>query len=194
MIWPLFPEVSDFDLQRLTKAAKTAHCAIIAPPRHSKQLLKHSNHDLVIHLQAREGVITLTNPDMTRFWLSVEQAVELIATALSLSGGSILIPRLGSATMRTVAHAASEMEMGEDIDLKEPAIQVIGQRVGEQVHEDLLGPQERIYATAFPHIFRLFPVCEGPRQSAHPEPYSSDRPDTTIGMATMLDLIKGATE
>ena len=118
--------------------------------------------------QAREGVITLTNPDMTRFWLSVEDAVGLIKRALHEPSGTVLIPRLRSATMQAVAEAAYRLENYKGAFIEAfseqdpPEFKVIGERFGEKVHEDLLGPQERIYAEACVEVIRLWPVSKGP--------------------------------
>ena len=142
--------------------------------------------------QAREGRVTLTNPEMTRFWLPVEEAVDLIYIALAEPGATILIPRLPSATMKVVTQAAAALELGERA--ASVAYEHIGHRFGEKVHEELLSPEESVYCE-WPQgsIMRLHPVVEGPRDAQRdvgPMVYSSDKPDRSLGVEEFSKLIQ----
>lgn len=150
--------------------------------------------------QARAGRITITNPRMTRFWLGIHEAVNLIDLALQeIRGGTILIPRLQTAEMETVAIACKWLEVGPDA---ETVIEEIGQRFGEKVHEQLLTEVEAVYAEQYnAHIFRLYPGTEGPRTRSAPviRPYSSERfmpggADNWYSIEQFVELIKAAPE
>lgn len=144
--------------------------------------------------QAREGRITLTDPNMTRFWLTVERAIGLIAAALTEPrGGTILIPRLPSATIQVVADAAVKVELARNPDLREVEYEVIGQRFGEKVHENLLGPEETPY-TAPGQVMHMFPVTEGRRLNHQQDMYTSNTPDHIIDVDEMVKLIKEGDE
>lgn len=102
-----------------------------------------------------QGYIDATDPDMSRFWLSVEQAVELIVLALSEPPGTITIPLLPSLTMKRMEEYA--MPSGTEFRYK-------GLRPGEKRHEELLTAEERPFSQFFTRTidtlryFRLHPV------------------------------------
>jgi FlaA1/EpsC-like NDP-sugar epimerase len=82
------------------------------------------------------GPVTITVPDMTRFLLSINEAVDLVFAALSgANRGEIYIPNLPSATVLNVAKA---LVGDRDID-----IEVTGIRPGEKMHEILISEEER---------------------------------------------------
>ena len=78
--------------------------------------------------QLREGQLTLTEPSMTRFWIGMDRAVELVLLALKHGrGGEIFIPKLPACTVETLAKA-----LAPDVPQK-----MIGIRPGEKMHESL---------------------------------------------------------
>jgi FlaA1/EpsC-like NDP-sugar epimerase len=91
----------------------------------------------LFHEQIRAGgPVTLTEPNMTRFLLSIDDAVDTVFAALAdARAGDIFIPIVPSATVENIARAL----IGErDIALKE-----IGVRPGEKMHEILISEEER---------------------------------------------------
>jgi UDP-N-acetylglucosamine 4,6-dehydratase/5-epimerase len=83
--------------------------------------------------QREQGRITITDARMTRFWIEMEDAVQLVFKALNLmQGGEIFIPKLQAATVTQVAETLAP---GVPRD-------VIGIRPGEKLHECLMGPEE----------------------------------------------------
>lgn len=135
--------------------------------------------------QAREGRITLTDPGMTRFWLTVDKAVELIADVARWDrGGTILIPRLPAATMQAVAAACHELEGGACV------FENIGVRFGEKRHEDLISPEEVPYAVGrSTTTMELYPGTEGP-QMGHVEAfYTSNTPDHMLTVEELVSMI-----
>lgn len=90
----------------------------------------------LFHDQIRGGgPVTITTSDMTRFLLSLDEAVDTVLAAIdSAESGEILVPDVPSALMTDVASA-----LIGDRDIK---IEVIGIRPGEKVHEILISDEE----------------------------------------------------
>ncbi len=144
--------------------------------------------------QARAGRMTLTNPAMTRFWLTVEDAVNLIMLALDEpDGGTILIPRIAATSMKTVAEAVVRLaykDLNHQDAMTKVEWQEIGQRFGEKVHEELLTPVESIYTSrAGPRLMRMWPVTGGERSDHVEGIYTSNTPDTWLYVTQMAAMI-----
>lgn len=93
------------------------------------------------HQLAELGSVTITNPDMTRFWMAADEAVDTIMHALhDVAQGSIALPANPRA-MRIidVAHAAVGMN---NVD----KIVTVGTRPGEKEHEALIHEAESLRA------------------------------------------------
>jgi FlaA1/EpsC-like NDP-sugar epimerase len=103
---------------------------------------------------ANGGPITVTDERMTRFFMTIPEAVQLVIRAGSLAGGGeVYVLEMGE-PVRIMDLAEdmirfSGLEPGRDI-----AIEVIGRRAGEKLHEDLFNPYERPQATSVPKILR----------------------------------------
>ncbi len=97
---------------------------------------------------ASGGPLRLTDPAMTRFWLTLDDAVDLVVAALRLPSGTILVPEARSSTMAVMAEALI------------PGVPTIstGNRGGEKLHEQLLNAHESHYATRTPSGFLLGPI------------------------------------
>ena len=87
----------------------------------------------VFRNQRENGVITVTDDRMTRFWITLEQAVEFVFQAASVMvGGETFIPRLPSmGIMDLVKVIAPDCE-----------VQITGIRPGEKLHEILISEDE----------------------------------------------------
>jgi len=90
----------------------------------------------LFHEQMRQGgPLTITTPDMTRFLLSLGQAVDTIFAALRDAGrGEIYIPRVPSARVLDVANVL--------IGNRKVKTKIIGIRPGEKVHEIIVSEEE----------------------------------------------------
>ena len=86
---------------------------------------------------AKGEPITLTAPEMTRFWLTLADAVELVLASMELDPGSILIPHCPASTMAVLAEAIAPGH----------PVEVIGSRGGEKWHESLINEVEAAYAS-----------------------------------------------
>jgi len=81
------------------------------------------------------GPVTITDPNMTRFWFTLDRAVALALNAAILGvGGEVFVSEIPSSTMHDLA---TVMIGDKDIELK-----VIGTRPGEKVHEQLVSGNE----------------------------------------------------
>jgi FlaA1/EpsC-like NDP-sugar epimerase len=103
---------------------------------------------------ARGGPVTVTDDRMTRFFMTIPEAVQLIIRAGSLGdGGEVFVLDMGEpVNIRDLATAMIELsglEPGRDI-----AIEVIGRRPGEKLAEQLFNPDERPQPTPAERILR----------------------------------------
>lgn len=102
--------------------------------------------------QIRNGnPITLTEPNMTRFIMSLEEAVDLVLFAFENGqNGDILVQKAPACTIRTQAEAVCELFGGRKEDIK-----VIGIRHGEKMYETLLTNEECAKAEDMGDFYRV---------------------------------------
>lgn len=95
--------------------------------------------------------ITVTEPTMTRFIMSLEEAVDLVLFAFEHGeNGDILIMKAPACTIQTQAEAVCELFGGKKEDIK-----VIGIRHGEKMYETLLTNEECAKAIDMGHFYRV---------------------------------------
>jgi UDP-glucose 4-epimerase len=104
--------------------------------------------------QVRRGEpITITDPEMTRFMMTLEEAVELVSFAFrNGNAGDIFVQKAPAATLRTIADALL-------LVLAKPGhrIEIIGTRHGEKQFETLLSREEMAAAEDLGRYFRIPP-------------------------------------
>ena len=102
--------------------------------------------------QIRNGnPITITEPRMTRFIMSLEEAVDLVLFAFENgNNGDILVQKAPACTIRTQAEAVCELFGG-----KKEEIKVIGIRHGEKLYETLLTNEECAKAVDLGNFYRV---------------------------------------
>ena len=102
--------------------------------------------------QIRNGnPITLTEPKMTRFIMSLEEAVDLVLFAFENGeNGDILVQKAPACTIQTQAEAVCELFGGKKEDIK-----VIGIRHGEKMYETLLTNEECAKAVDMGDFYRV---------------------------------------
>ena len=102
--------------------------------------------------QIRNGnPITLTDPRMTRFIMSLEEAVDLVLFAFEHgTSGDILVQKAPACTIKTQAEAVCELFGGNKEDIK-----VIGIRHGEKMYETLLTNEECANAIDMGNFYRV---------------------------------------
>ena len=95
--------------------------------------------------------ITVTEPSMTRFIMSLEEAVDLVLFAFEHGeNGDLLIQKAPACTIRTQAEAVCELFGG-----KKEEIKVIGIRHGEKMYETLLTNEECAKAIDMGNFYRV---------------------------------------
>jgi UDP-glucose 4-epimerase len=104
--------------------------------------------------QVTEGSqITITDPTMTRFMMTLEDAVDLVLYAFEHgSNGDIFVQKSPAATMETLCKAILDL-MGKP----DHPVAIIGSRHGEKLFESLLGKEERACAEDLGDYFRVPP-------------------------------------
>jgi len=139
--------------------------------------------------QAAEGRLTITDDRMTRFWITLDQAVNLVLHAVEhMVGGEIFIPKIPSMRVTDLADAIA------------PGVprEVIGIRPGEKLHELLLTSDESRHAIDAGDVYVVLP--EHPWWEASPRwldgkpledgfAYSSDNNDSWLTADELAGLV-----
>jgi UDP-glucose 4-epimerase len=123
--------------------------------------------------------ITVTDPAMTRFMMTLEDAVELVLFAFRNGGnGDIFVQKAPAATIATLTQAMLEVMRRPEHEVHE-----IGTRHGEKLYEVLLSREERAAALDLGDYFRIPPdgrdlnyakfVEQGEERIQHAEEYTS---------------------
>jgi len=134
------------------------------------------------HQKETQRRLTLTDKNMTRFWLSPDGAVDVILKALEeKQGGTVIVPRCGAMTMHNLALLVAD---GCPID-------IVGARPGEKAHEDLIHFRESVRAWQDGNYYRLEPVSEPPGEHEL-FTYSSQAPAHWIEPEQMALMIEDA--
>lgn len=117
--------------------------------------------------QVAEGKpVTVTNPDMTRFIMTIEEALDLVLYAFENGKtGDILVKKSPACTIGLQAQALCELEGGSGVT-------VIGPRPGEKLYETLLTKEEGAKAQDMGGFFRIPAVKD--HTDAPVEEYNSD--------------------
>lgn len=140
--------------------------------------------------QRPSGCLTVTDRRMTRFWITLDQAVALVLKAFSLmKGGEIFIPKIPSLKITDLARAVCP----------ECKIKYIGIRPGEKLHEALSTSEESRRMYSYEDIFIIYPdrnFWELQASSPIGEPveegfvYTSDGNDRWMSVEDMTKLIR----
>jgi UDP-glucose 4-epimerase len=104
--------------------------------------------------QLRSGrPLTITDPAMTRFMMTLDDAVDLVLYAFEHGhSGDIFVQKSPAATLDVLARALRDV-LGQP----DHRVDVIGTRHGEKVHETLLSREERAHAQELDRYFRVPP-------------------------------------
>ena len=146
--------------------------------------------------------ITITDPAMTRFMMTLADAVDLVLYAFEHGrNGDIFVQKAPAATIETLAHAVTGL-----MDKPEHPVQVIGTRHGEKLYEALLSREEMACAEDMGDYFRVPAdsrdlnygkyVDQGQQrltQTAHGEDYNSHNTQRldVAGMRQLLLKLEG---
>ena len=99
--------------------------------------------------QRKNGKITITDPRMTRFWITLEQGVRLVIRAAeTMLGGEVYIPKIPSMNIMDLAKAIAP----------ECDIAYTGIRSGEKLHEQLISEDEARQTVELPDVYIVEPA------------------------------------
>ena len=94
--------------------------------------------------------LTLTNPDMTRFMMTLENAVDLVLYAFENGqNGDIFVQKAPSTTIGQLANVMKTIYKSKS------KVESIGIRHGEKMHETLLSKEERLISEDLGNYFRI---------------------------------------
>jgi UDP-N-acetylglucosamine 4,6-dehydratase/5-epimerase len=98
--------------------------------------------------QALHGELTITDEEMTRFWITLEQAVEFVISCIGMmQGGEVFVPRIPSMRVRDIADAIAP----------DATRRIIGIRPGEKIHEVLITEDESRHARVLEDRYVIYP-------------------------------------
>ncbi|MHB8621011.1 MAG: UDP-N-acetylglucosamine 4,6-dehydratase (inverting) [Chloroflexota bacterium] len=137
------------------------------------------------------GLIPITDPRMTRFWLTLDQGVRFVLDSLErMQGGEIFVPKIPS--MRI-------MDLAEAIAPGCPT-EVVGIRPGEKLHEIMVPEDDAHHTAEYDSYFTIFPPAAdgqvheplaGGRLCPDGFCYSSDNNDRWLTVGDLRGMIDG---
>ena len=107
--------------------------------------------------QMMEGKpITITDPNMTRFMMTLDDAVDLVVYAFTHGcNGDLFVQKAPAATLSTLAQALKETYARIDPKYGETEVRVIGTRHGEKLYETLVTREEMLRAEDMGDYYRI---------------------------------------
>ncbi len=131
--------------------SRVAHSTSITATRYGNVMASRGSVIPLFIQQIKAGKpLTLTNPDMTRFMMSLDQAVDLVMFAFEHGkSGDVFVQKSPAATIRQLA------EVMLDIFNAKNEIKVIGTRHGEKLYETLLTAEERVKSEDLGDYYRV---------------------------------------
>lgn len=97
----------------------------------------------------KSGVVPITDVRMTRFWITLDKACDLVMTALQRTlGGEIYVPKIPSMRITDLAEAVAE-----GCELK-----IVGIRPGEKLHESMISEDDSPYTVEYDDFFAINPA------------------------------------
>lgn len=98
--------------------------------------------------QSKKNIFTLTDNRMTRFMMTLENAVNLVWQSLDdMKGGEMYVVKAPSMKVIDIIKSFS----------KKPIIKTIGIRPGEKIHEQMISKEESVNTYEFPEYFKVLP-------------------------------------
>ena len=131
----------------------------------------------------RGGPVTVTHPDMTRYFMTIPEAVQLVIKAGDLGAGTgeVFVLEMGE-PVRILDLARNMIRLAGYEPDADVAIEFVGPRPGEQLHERLLAPGEAAEPTAAARIVR----------AVRGEPFDAERVEAAL--AELRELVVAGDE
>jgi len=137
--------------------------------------------------------LPITHPDMTRFWITLQQGVDFVLSSLAImSGGEVFVPKIPSMKVVDVARALAP-------DLKH---EVVGIRPGEKLHETMVTQDDGRLTLELEDRYIIEPALtfwsnshladRNAKQVAEDFQYTSNLNSEWLDTDSLLGLIKGS--
>lgn len=108
--------------------------------------------------QRATGTLPITDPRMTRFWITLEQGVDFVLSSLAIQqGGELFVPKIPSMNIMDLARAIAP----------ECRTKVIGIRPGEKLHEILLSQDDAPHTVEYEDRYVILPAFHDWTVSTH---------------------------
>lgn len=131
----------------------------------------------VFKQQAKKGALSVTHPDMVRFFMTISDAINLIFEATVLArGGEIFVSKMPAVAIKDLAEVYAKSISHPPLSIKIGRI-----RTGEKLHESLLSPQEASCALENPDMYIIIPQVETEGVSAKNYSYPLSKRLTSHG-------------
>ncbi len=99
--------------------------------------------------EKKSGILPITDNQMTRFMITLEEGVELVWKAFDdMCGGEIYVKKIPSMKVTDLARAVD----------KNAVQKVIGIRPGEKLHEEMIGEDDSLYTYEYDGYFKILPA------------------------------------
>jgi UDP-N-acetylglucosamine 4,6-dehydratase len=133
--------------------------------------------------------LPVTDPRMTRFWITLDEGVEFVLSSLELMrGGEIFVPKIPSMTMPDLVKAMSP----------EAGMKIVGIRPGEKLHETMIGVDDARATVELADRYVIEPTFVDYRRSPDAQPvpegfcYSSDVNTDWLSAEGLLAMLADA--
>jgi len=122
------------------------------------------------------GPITLTDPEMSRFVMTVDEACKLVLESVSLArGGEVFVTKMPIMRIEDLAYAMIDVLSKEKID-----VNVIGAKAGEKLYEELINDEEVRRTIEIDNYFAVIPAFRGLYSNANYDYTDNQKPITRI--------------
>lgn len=143
----------------------------------------------IIKRQRPKGVVTLTDERMTRFWIKVDEVMNIILKSIGrMQGGEIFVPKMRSLRVSDIIRTLAP----------ECRVENIGMRPGEKLHEILITEYEALRTKDIEDMFVIKPDIgwegeawlEGAKSLASPFVYVSNHSDFLFSAGEVLNILQ----
>lgn len=134
--------------------SRSSDATVICTTRYGNVMASRGSVIPLFVNQIREGnPITITDPNMTRFMMTLDDAVDLVLYAFNNGkSGDIFVQKAPAATIKVLTSAILEL-----LQVPKHPVNVIGTRHGEKLYEALLSREERVASDDLGGYFRVPP-------------------------------------
>jgi UDP-glucose 4-epimerase len=135
----------------IAESRNTNHTTILCGTRYGNVMASRGSVIPLFIRQIKQGQdITITNPEMTRFMMTLEEAVKLVLFAFEHSEpGDIFVQKAPASTIMDLAIALKQLYQVDN------PIKIIGTRHGEKLYETLINKEDMVKTIDFENYFKI---------------------------------------